>query len=219
MTPHGSRHVNSCSVGGPVGLSNQISRTPTRVSPDGVPPKHKSIYRTAILRGTFFNVVNVTTLVANATSIMSIREYVSATNLMTKVSPRLGWYRTISVHSVTRYDGSRLPSFLWTKTSCFEQLALLCENQARLREPRGDITPVWKRPASKRESIQRVAKRRSAAYTIIPVSTNVSVSGVTSFPFLSRTRSRFAAHSTVAIVMKRESLARCFPTQERLPKP
>src|SRR6266702_5209316 len=55
------------------------------------------------------------------------------------------------------------------------------------------------------------SKERSAAYTTIPVSTNVSVSGVTSFPFWSRTRSRFAAHSTVAIVMKRESLATCFP--------
>jgi hypothetical protein len=159
---------------------------------------------------------------------MSIRECVSATNLKAKVSLRFEWYRTISVYSVIipghayRSDFSRV--FLWTKS----HHVTLRATRSPLREssaPPGTegryhtSTGVAGLKSASQCFFNVVAKERSAAHKIIPVSTNVSVSGVTSFPFSSRRRSRFAAHSTVAIVMKRESLARCFPTHARLPKP
>src|SRR6266852_5988383 len=77
-------------------------------------------------------------------------------------------------------------------TSRLQQLKLFREYRGCLREPGGNFTLVRKRPARIRQSKFSVHIReieRSTAYKSIPVSTGVSVSRGTSFPFSSRARS------------------------------
>ena len=60
---------------------------------------------------------------------------------------------------------------------------------------------------------------RGVTYKASPKSTKPSVSGRTSFPLSSRTRSILTAQRVLATSMNNDSLARSFPTQFRCPKP
>jgi hypothetical protein len=72
---------------------------------------------------------------------------------------------------------------------------------------------------SRREVGEKRKIRGIVTYKTIPESTGVSESRGISFPFSSCPGSIRTAQSTVAISMNSESLAACFPTQARLPKP
>src|SRR6266571_7347040 len=61
--------------------------------------------------------------------------------------------------------------------------------------------------------------KMTIAYQATPLYMKDFISSGVSLPSWSQIRSRFEAHRTVAMKMKRVSLATCFPGQARLPKP
>ena len=102
----------------------------------------------------------------------------------------------------------------------FEARPLLRKNRHRLRKAGRDHAIVRNRSAACQDGTSaRSESSVETTHIIIPASTSVSRSSGISFPFLSRARSKFAAHNMRDMLMKSELLAKSFPTQSRRPNP